>query len=320
MANLPRKTALEVTIMTDTKRTWIDAHIHVSDFNHDGSQREGMLAGLLDVLDRSGHDLRLVISPDGKYLGDIGRDAEGMWQANEMIRDLVQRAPERLYGSCMINPNFLDDSLRLMDKALGEWGFVQLGEMLQYSHGYTMDSDAAEAVVRHSLDFDVPVQVHIGTYYGLHSGTTSEAGMEQLADLIRCYERVPEAKYILAHAIGCGPSGEYIPWANMVLDTLTMHFSEYPDTFWVEIRDFQCPALPRTLAEVPAERLLSGTDWTTRVGPPFQSYGTMFDVPENENPFEPGIEAFVSFLKAAGASDDAVEMIGAGNAQELYRV
>jgi hypothetical protein len=106
----------------------------------------------------------------------------------------------------------------------------------------------------------------------------------------------------------------------MVLDTLTMHFSEYPENFWVEVRDFQCHALKRTLAEVPTERLLSGTDWTTRVGPPFQSYGTMFDVPEDENPFDPGIEAFVGFLKAVGASEADVEMIGAGNAKSLYRL
>jgi len=201
-------------------RPWIDAHIHVSDLNRDGSVREDMLIDLLDVLDRSGHDLRLVISPDGQYLSDIGRDAEGMWRANEMIHGLVQQAPDRLYGSLMVNPNFLDETLRLMDVAFGEWGFVQLGEMLQYSHHYQMDSDATETVVRHAVDFGVPVQVHIGTYYGIHSGTTSEAGMEQLADLLRCAERVPQARYILAHAIGCGPSGEYIPWAGMVLDTL----------------------------------------------------------------------------------------------------
>lgn len=302
------------------ERTWIDAHIHVSDLNRDGSLRPHMLPDLLAVLDRSGHDLRLVISPDGKYLSDIGHSPEGMWRANEMIRDLVRQAPDRLYGSLMVNPNFLADSLHLMDAAFGEWGFVQLGEMLQYSHNYAMDSAAAETVVRHAVDFEVPVQVHIGTYYGLHSGTTSEAGMEQLADLIRCYERVPEAKYILAHAIGCGPSGEYIPWAGMVLDTLAMHFPQYPDNFWVEIRDFQCSALQRTLQEVPLNRLLAGTDWTTRLGPPFQSYGTMFDVPEDENPFEPGIEAFVDFLAVAGASAEGIELIGSGNAKELYRI
>jgi predicted TIM-barrel fold metal-dependent hydrolase len=302
------------------RRTWIDAHIHVSDLNPDGSLRADMLAHLLDVLDRSDHDLRLIISPDGQYLSDVGRSAEGMWQANEMIRDLVRQAPDRLYGSCMVNPNFREESLRLMDSAFGEWGFVQLGEMLQYSHNYRMDSDDAESIVRHAVDFDVPVQVHIGTYYGIHSGTTSEAGMEQLADLIRCHERVPEAKYILAHAIGCGPTGEYIPWAGMVLDTLAMHFPCYPANFWVEIRDFQCSALPRTIAEIPASRLLSGTDWTTRIGPPFQSYGTMFDVPEGENPFEPGVEAFVDFLEQAGASPEQVAMIGAGNARALYRI
>ncbi|MEI6501071.1 MAG: amidohydrolase family protein [Armatimonadota bacterium] len=306
--------------MPDKTRTWIDAHIHVSDLDRDGAWRDNMLAELLAVLDRSGHDLRLVISPDGQYLSDIGRDPEGMWRANEMIRRLVQHAPDRLYGSLMINPNFLDDTLHLMDAAFGEWGFVQLGEMLQYSHHYQMDADATETVVRHAVDFKVPVQVHIGTYYGIHSGTTSEAGMEQLADLLRCAERVPEAQYILAHAIGCGPSREYIPWAGMVLDTLATHFPKYPDNFWVEIRDFQCPALQRTLAEVPTERLLSGTDWTTRLGPPFQSYGTMFDVPEDENPFAPGIDAFVGFLETAGATTEQIELIGAGNAKRLYRL
>ena len=303
---------------TTDRRTWIDAHIHVSDRGPDGSRREAMLADLLAVLDRSGEDLRFVISPDGYYLGAIARDPEAMLSANRMVYDLVREAPDRLYGSCMVNPNFPDESRRVMDQAFGEWGFVQLGEMLQYSMNYQMDSDAAEVVVRQAVEFGVPVQVHIGTYYGVHSGTTSEAGMEQLADLIRCAERVPEAQYILAHAIGCGPTGEYIPWAGMVLDTLAMHFAQYPDNFWVEIRDFQCPALARTLAEVPSGRLLSGTDWTTRIGPPFQTYGTMFDVAEADNPFEPGIPAFVAFLQAAGASEAEIEAIGAGNARTLY--
>jgi hypothetical protein len=55
-------------------RNWIDAHIHVSDVNVDGSVRENMLTDLLEVLDRSGHDLWLVVSPDGKYLSDTSRN------------------------------------------------------------------------------------------------------------------------------------------------------------------------------------------------------------------------------------------------------
>ena len=133
-------------------------------------------------------------------------------------------------------------------------------------------------------------------------------------------ERVPEAKYILAHAIGCGPTPAFVPWANMFLDTLAGLFPSFPDNFWVEIRDFHCPALARTLAEVPATRLLAGTDWTTRVGPPFQSYGTMFDVSEGENPFPARVSSFVEFLRKAGASDEAIDRIGSLNAIELFRL
>ncbi|MCK5803934.1 MAG: hypothetical protein KAI66_13940, partial [Lentisphaeria bacterium] len=72
-------------------------------------------------------------------------------------------------------------------------------------------------------------------------------------------------------------------------DRLHGSFETYPDNFWIEIRDFHCPALSRAIRDVPTARLLSGTDWTTRKGPPFQTYGTMFDVPESENPFPPGV-------------------------------
>jgi hypothetical protein len=105
----------------------------------------------------------------------------------------------------------------------------------------------------------------------------------------------------------------------MFLDTIATYFPSYPDNFWIEVRDFQCPALRRTVQEVPSSRLLAGTDWTTRIGPPFQSYGTMFDVPEGENPFPACVGSFVGFLQQAGADEDAIAQIGFENARELYR-
>jgi len=298
---------------------WIDTHIHVSDIGREGERREQMLADLVDVLDRCDADLRLVISPDFPYLTNIARDAEAMAVGNIMIRELCREAPGRLVGSCMINPRFLDESLRVMDLAFGEWGFVQLGEMLPYSMGSRMDSDEAEAVVRRAVEFDVPVQVHLGTYWkpGGEVGSSGD-GMSQMGDLIACVERVPEAKYILAHAIGCGPTPEWIPWADWFLDVVFGTYGEWPDNFWIEVRDFQCKALPRTIAEVPTDRILAGTDWTTRVGPPFQSYGTMFDVAEGTNPFPPEVASFVGFLREAGASEEDIERIAHRNAEELF--
>jgi predicted TIM-barrel fold metal-dependent hydrolase len=301
------------------KRPWIDTHIHVSDIGPDGWRRERMLTDLLDVLDRCDADLRFVVSCDGPYYGRMARNAEEILPANRMIYDLVCHAPGRLYGSCMINPNFLEESLRVMDICLGEWGFVMLGEMLQYAMNYRMESDAAEKVVRKAVEYDVPVQVHLGTYWHKNYEGSVD-GMDHLRDLLRCADRVPEAKYILAHAIGCGPTPEYVPWADMFLDTLAGVFPSYPRNFWMEIRDFHCLALKRTVAEVPADRLLSGTDWTTRVGPPFQSYGTMFGVAEGENPFSPAVASMEGFLHDAGASQDAIARIGFENARELLRL
>jgi len=308
------------------KRCWIDTHIHVSDIGPDGRRRERMLADLLDVLDRCDADLRFLISCDGPYTSQIIREPGGMLAANRFIYDLVRQAPGRLYGSCTVNPNYLDESLRVMDQCFGEWGFVQLGEMLQYMMKYQMDSDAAEKVVRKAVQYDVPVQVHLGTYCwpkrqrGRYRDETSGDGIFHIADLLGIAQRVPEAKYILAHAIGCGPTPDYIPWADMFLDVIQGSFERYPDNFWVEIRDFQCKALPRTLREVPTTRLLSGTDWVTRVGPPFQPYGTMFDVRGGENPFPPCVGSFVGFLERAGASAETIERVGSGNAKALYRI
>jgi len=298
-------------------RPWIDTHIHVSDIGPDGKKRERMLDDLLDVLDRCDADLRFVISCDGPYVGAMIKDGSKIFEGNRFIYELVRRSGGRLYGSCTINPNFLDESLRTMEICFGEWGFVMLGEMLQYMMKYRMDSDAVEETVRLAVKYDVPVQVHLGTYWHKDFEGSCD-GMDHMRDLLRCVDRVPEAKYILAHAIGCGPTPDYVSWAGMFLDTIAGVFPEYPDNFWIEIRDFQCPALKRTIAEVPASRLLAGTDWTTRIGPPFQSYGTMFGVDEADNPFPPKVASFVKFLRDAGASEEDIERIGFENARELF--
>lgn len=301
------------------RRPWIDLHIHVSDIGHDGTRREHMLADLLDVLDRSGADLRFVISPDFPYITDMKSNPDAVWAGNQMIWDLVRRAPGRLYGSCTVNPNFLDQSLRIMEQCFGGWSFIQLGEMLPYIMGYRMDDEASVRLVREAVQYDVPVQVHIGTYWVRNAGP-STAAMEQFEDLLNVAERVPEAKYILAHAIGCGPTPAYVPWADMILDAVFGVFGSWPDNFWIEIRDFNCPVLPRAIAQVPSGKLLAGTDWTTRIGPPFQAYGTMFDVKEADNPFPPGVDSFVGFLRAAEASEETIDSIGFENARELLRV
>ena len=69
---------------------WLDTHIHVSNVGPDGSVRETMLSDLLDVLDRSGEDLRFLVSCDGPLTAQIIRDPQAMREVNGLIHELCR--------------------------------------------------------------------------------------------------------------------------------------------------------------------------------------------------------------------------------------
>ena len=296
---------------------WIDTHVHVSDKGKDGQKHERLIEHLMAVLDGDGADLRLVVSPDANWNRVVKEGPEGVGMAAEFIRSLSDGVPGRLYGSCLVNPHFLDASLAIMDRCFGEWGFVQLGEMLQYMMDYVMDCDSVEALLRKSVEYGVPVEVHIST-----SNTKTHAssfGTEQLDDLLKAVDRVPDAKYILAHAVGGDKDDP--PVVDEYIDMVEAKYRTWPDNFWVEIRDFNSPGLRSVLDRVPHTRLLAGTDWTNRVGPPFPPYGTLFSPgPVEANPFPPCVASLIDLLRNAGATDETITAIGFGNAAELLRL
>jgi len=298
------------------KRKWIDSHIHVSNYNPGGTERRDILDDLLEVLDRSGADLRFVISCNGPWMGQMARGGSVIFEANRFIYNLARRAPDRLYGSCMINPNFLDESLRTVQMCFQEWGFVQLGEMVQYALKYRMDSGASEKLAWLAKQFDVPIQVHLST-----SGRTGEgpmgSGIEQLVDFFGIVERVPDAKYILAHAVGTEKDNPTV--VDGYLDAIEERYGNLPDNFWFEIRDFSSPGVRSTLSRISIDRIIAGTDWTTRVGPPFLPYGTIFGRAE-DNPYPPHIDAMIGFLRKEGANNAEIEKIGFENAAKLFKI
>lgn len=295
-----------------TKHRWLDTHVHISAINPDGSVRAGFVDELTKVLDAPDADISFVISLDGAELSRIGNEPEGMMAGARLVRELVAAAPGRLQGACMANPRFMDEALRCLDICLGEWGFVMFGEVLQYMWDITLDSPEVAACTRRATELGAPVQVHISTS---NSQThASSHGNNQLDDLCRLVDQVPEGRYILAHLVG---TTTVPPVVDSYLDQIERRYGAWPDRFWCEIRDFNSPGVKSALERVPLERITAGTDWTTRVGPPFQPYGTIFGVSVEDNPYEPGVTAMVECLSEAGADEAAVERIGWQNAAEL---
>lgn len=297
---------------------WIDTHIHISGVSPDGTVREHLADDVAAVLDGAGADLRFVAncceSDNAAEFSRMKESPEAVLEGNRHIHDLAERLPGRVYGSCLVNPHFLDASLAAMEVAFGQWRFVMLGEMVQYLMHYRMNSDSVERLVRQAVEFGVPVQVHISTSNSAQGSFSS--GTEELLDFLELVQRVPEAKYLLAHFVGSPKAAPTV--VEGYLDIIDRELGGWPENFWAEIIHFHSPGVPVALARIPHDRLMAGTDWVGRPGPPFLPYGIVYGVQSPEqNPYPPRVASLADFLVAAGASPETVQAIAYGNAGKL---
>jgi predicted TIM-barrel fold metal-dependent hydrolase len=300
---------------------WIDTHVHISGASPDGSPRPHLAQDVAAVLDGDGADLRFIVncceSASAHEFLRMMEQPEAVLEASRHVHDLAVALPGRVYGSCMVNPHFLDASLQAMDVAFGQWGFVMLGEMVQYLMHYRMDSHSVARLVRQAVEIDVPVQVHISTSNSAQGNFTS--GTEELYDFLALVQRVPEARYLLAHFVGSPRRDPTV--VEGYLDIIDRELGGWPANFWAEIIHFHSPGVPVALARIPHDRLMAGTDYVGRPGPPFLPYGTVYGVQSPaENPYPPKVASYAGFLTAAGASPEAVRAIGSENAARLLRI
>ncbi len=300
---------------------WIDSHVHISGVSPDGSPRPNLAHDVAAVLDASGGDLRFIVNcceaVNAYEFLQMKERPEAVLEANRHVHALAQRLPSRVHGSCFVNPHFLDASLHTMDVTIGEWGFVMLGEMVQYLMDYRMNSDAVERLTRKAIDFDVPVHVHISTSNSAQGCFLS--GTEELLDFLGLVQRVPDAKYILAHFVG-SPRNDP-PVVEGYLDIIDRELGGWPANFWAEIIHFHSPGVPVALTRIPHDRLIVGTDWVSRPGPPFLPYGIVYGIQSpDQNPYPPGVQSYIDFLTAAGASPDTVRAIAYENSTKLLKL
>jgi predicted TIM-barrel fold metal-dependent hydrolase len=300
---------------------WIDTHVHISGVSPDGSVRGNLEGDVAAVLDGSGADLRFVVdgceAANAAEFRRMVEQPEGVLEGSRHVRDLTERLPGRVYGKCLVNPHFLDASLETMEVAFGQWGFVMLGEMVQYMMYYRMNSDPVERLVRKAVEFDVPVQVHISTSNSAQGNFSS--GTEELHDFLALMQRVPEATYLLAHFVGSPRAKPTV--VEGYLDIIDRELGGWPESFWAEIIHFHSPGVPVALARIPHDRLMAGTDWVGRPGPPFLPYGIVYGVQSPEqNPYPPNIASMVDFLVTAGASQETVRVIASENAARMLKL
>lgn len=299
--------------MSGAVEKWIDTHVHLDPAT--GQTPADLAPGLQEVFAREPVDLRFVASPGMAGIQRMVDRADGVVQAQEDIRSLMQLFPHRVFGSCMVNPHFMNASLEAMDRCFGEWGFVQLGELVTYLMNYNMSSPAAEQIVRKAVEHGVPVHVHISTSNAKPQGHFS-SGEEELTDLLNLVDKIPDGRYIVAHGVGAPLIDP--PVIDTYLDLVESRYGSWPPNLWIEIMHFHAAGVRSALERIPSTRILAGTDWDTSGPPPYPPYGTVFGPAEDEQPYPPFVASLVGFLETAGADAAAVRRIAYQNAGELF--
>ncbi len=299
-----------VTLSVDR---WVDSHVHPG--TDEGDDLDELAKGLRDVFDREEVDLRFISSPGGSWLDRVADSEEGVAEAHDLLNQLVKRFPNRMYGSCMVNPHYLDASLAVMEQCFEEWGFVQLGELVTYMMNYNMNTPEMERIVRKAVEYRVPIHVHVSTSNMKPQGHFA-SGEEELEDMLALVDRVPEGKYIIAHGIGAPLI--HPPVIETYLGMIERRYGKWPDNLWIEIMHFHAEGVKVALQHIPAARMLAGTDWTPSAEPPYPAYGSVFGPAEEEQPYPPCVASLVGYLVEAGADEAAVKRIAWQNAFEIF--
>ena len=326
-------------MQNEGKRLWIDGHTHMLRRTiHEGTVLDYSLDDVLGVLDRCDADLRFICGDNNT--ADVARFVEEpdyLHTMNERVySEFVKPAGGRLYGSVQIDPRALKQSHEDLDLYLGERNYVQVGEVEGLPHGFDLDSPQMIELARHAAALGAPVQLHCST-------ADSPTG-EHMRQALHIAAEVPEATFIIAHAIGGRNSYQYV----LAAETYLAHG---PGNLYLEIVQFHVRAYLRSAYEhLGPDRLVVGTDWGTYHEPPYLAYGahptlvmhpdfwrnadfkgfsqwntelwlsSMFVLDLRENPYPCAVASFVGFLREAGVSDDDIEKIGSGNAVRLFKL
>ncbi|MEX2584989.1 MAG: amidohydrolase family protein [Balneolaceae bacterium] len=183
----------------------IDLHNHINTTNRTAS-----------MIDESCERLGIDWTACSNLRGDtsdqlFGNTREEMRGLNDVVLDGMRQYPDRILGSCFVNPGLTKESLEEIERCVDQ-GMVMVGE--QYD-SYKINDPVYYPIIEKCIDLNVPMMMHaVGTLgnwrpdfwrHGDNPMSTSNA-----EDFIDVSERYPEAMIICGHVGGGGD------WEHMI--------------------------------------------------------------------------------------------------------
>ena len=164
---------------------------------------------------------------------------EQVTEANDAVRDLMAKHPDRIIGFCYVNPLHTDHALAEMDRRIDSDGF--LGVKLWVS--CFADDPCVYPVIEKAIDLSVVVLQH--AWFNRLRPAVTESTPHHVANLARRY---PEAKLFMAHS-----GGDWERGLRAIRDATTLHTD-------VCGSDNYTGMVEMAVRELGADRVIWGTD------------------------------------------------------------
>jgi len=173
---------------------------------------------------------------------------DGIALTNEMVRDVVAKCPDRLFGFVGVDPirDGAEATRALVERAVREWGFRGVGELANID---LLDT-RCEALYRTCIELDVPLLLHVGI--PLPSMLLRHGHPFALDEVANRY---PDLKIIAAHA--------GVPWIAETIAIAVRHTNVSIDLSALPAFDPRAVevVLSWCLREGLADRVLFGSDF-----------------------------------------------------------
>ncbi len=229
-----------------------DAHGHLGG----GNTPEESMARTLRFADRMGIE-RVVVSMGMSFVHDPS--PEELRRQNDDVLRAVRFAPDRVFGFVYVNPKYVAESLREMDRC------VRDGPMVGVKLWVAMhcNEPSLDPIVRRAVELKAPILQH--TYLKV---TGNLPGESTPADLVELARRHPDASFLCAHTGADWERG--IRWIRAVNNVWADVCGSDPTAGMVEM----------AVRELGAERVVYGSDFPGRSFASQLAKVTSADLPE----------------------------------------
>ena len=170
----------------------IDAHAHLT-WRASGVEWEARDQGLIDAADALGID-RLccsILTPQRPS------DPDGFRQANDWMREGMERFAGRALGYCYVNPGYAREAYEEIRRRIEDQGFIGV----KLYNEYPCNEPVVFPVVELCIELGVPILQHAGHS---HYHVTQQPRMSDGVMIAELANRYPEAMVICGHLGGGG--------------------------------------------------------------------------------------------------------------------